>query len=323
MSEAQPSTVPQHTDFPAQFGRIRDAIESRLRELSPSAAGSAPRLRQSIRYSLLDAGKRLRPLVTVLTTESLGGNMASAIDVACAIEMVHTASLIIDDLPCMDDAQQRRGKRANHLIHGEDIAILGAISLISEAFGVVSRCERLSDHVKSSTISALSDAIGVNGLCAGQERDLRDLGDDCDLESLEALQHQKTGALFVLCLEAGARVAGLGAEDLEPLRTFGRHAGLAFQILDDLLDTLSDEARTGKDHAQDVEKYTHAHIMSVEDAEIRAEQELNAALDALRDTEADSAPFSAFLNLVLEAYREQAGRADVIKVRSRVPDPAH
>lgn len=322
LSEAQPSPAPRNADFSAHFASIREAVEARLEELSPAIAGNAPRLRRSVRYSLLDGGKRLRPLVTVLTAESLGSNLAASIDVACAIEMVHTASLIIDDLPCMDDAQQRRGKSTNHLIHGEDIALLGAISLISEAFGVVSRAPLLSEQVRLRSTAVLSDAIGVNGLCAGQERDLRELADTSDLESLEALHQQKTGALFVACLETGALIAGLNAQDLEPLREFGRHAGLAFQILDDLLDSLGDEASTGKDHGQDADKHTHAQVIGITEAEIRAEQELDAALSAVKGTLTDTAPFEAFLNLVLEAYRAQAGRQGVIKVRTGSTDRA-
>ena len=314
MSEATPQKAIETPDYTQRFDQFRVLVERQLEVIAPSIGGSAPRLRQSIRYSLLDGGKRLRPLVAMITAESLGANPERAIAPACAIEMVHTASLIIDDLPSMDNARQRRGKRTNHLVHGEDIAILGAISLISDAFGVINRCASFDAQLKVDLSAALSDAIGVNGLCAGQERDLRELSDSRDAESLRQLQHQKTGALFVLALETGARVAGVNEEDLVSLRKFGTHAGLAFQILDDLLDTLGDAASTGKDHASDNGKNTYAAIMSVDEAEARAQAELDAAIAALGKLNISIAPFAAFLDLVLQSYHLQAGRSATMRV---------
>ncbi len=316
MSEAKPeSSTP---DYPEQFAGIRNKIERRLTEIAPSVSGTAPRLKRSIRYSLLDGGKRLRPLITVLTTEALGGRAADAIDAACAIEMVHSASLVIDDLPCMDDATQRRGKPANHIAHGEDIAILGAISLISDAFGLIARDRHLPPDVKADLVSSLSKAIGVDGLCAGQERDLRDITEHSDAESLAQLQYQKTGALFVACLEAGARIAGLPQDSLAPLQAFGTHMGLAFQILDDLLDAVGQSAATGKDHRADLGKQTYAAIMSLDEAEAQASRELSCALEALEPAGINQAPFAAFLNLVLAAYQVQVDFGQVRQARARV-----
>lgn len=292
-------------DYPQRFQLLRRQIDHRLSEIAPAIIGAAPRLRSSIRYSLLDGGKRLRPLITVLTAQALDGKAAAAIDAACAIEMVHTASLVIDDLPCMDDAALRRGKPTNHLQHGEDIAILSAVSMISDAFGVIGKSADIEAPIKVELISALSDAIGIEGLCAGQERDLRDMSQSADAESLKQLQYQKTGALFVVCLETGARIGGLNSEELGPLRSFGSHAGLGFQILDDLLDAVGDSATTGKDHGSDAGKQTHATIMTVREAEARADQELAAALAALEPAGIDSQAFAAFLNLVLQAYHTQ------------------
>jgi geranylgeranyl diphosphate synthase type II len=315
LSEPRPDTVP---DYPEQFAGIRNQIEQRLSEIAPAVVGAAPRLKSCIRYSLLDGGKRLRPLITVLTTEALGGQAGDAVDVACAIEMVHTASLMIDDLPCMDDARQRRGKPANHIVHGEDIAILGAISLISDAFGLIGKNPFLTPTVKMDLVNSLSNAIGVEGLCAGQERDLRDINQHSDVESLAQLQYQKTGALFVLCLETGARIAGLEREAVHPLRAFGTHAGLAFQILDDLLDAVGAVAATGKDLGADRGKKTYAAIMSVDEAEARADQELSDALAALEPAGIDSEPFAAFLNLVRQAYDGQVDPGQLRPVSVRV-----
>ena len=303
MTEASLESV--SPDYPERFAGIRRQIEHRLAEIAPDVSGSAPRLKTAIRYSLLNGGKRLRPLITVLTSEVLGGRVESALDAACAIEMVHTASLVIDDLPCMDNARQRRGKPASHIAHGEDIAILGAISMISDAFGLISRDPHLSSELKSDLITALSESIGIEGLCAGQERDLRDMDGPTDAEALSQLQYQKTGALFVVCLEAGARIAGLSNDSLGPLRAFGTHAGLAFQILDDLLDAAASSGTTGKDQGSDAGKHTYAAIMSLDEAEARADEELGKALAALVPAGIDQKPFAAFLNLVLKAYQSQ------------------
>ena len=303
MTEASLESV--SPDYPERFADIRRQIEHRLVEVAPDVSGSAPRLKTAIRYSLLNGGKRLRPLITVLTSEVLGGRVESTIDAACAIEMVHTASLIIDDLPCMDDARQRRGKPASHIAHGEDIAILGAISLISDAFGLISRDPHLTPDLKADLITALAGSIGIDGLCAGQERDLRDMDGRADAEALSQLQYQKTGALFVVCLEAGARIAGLKSDALHPLRAFGTHAGLAFQILDDLLDTAASSGTTGKDQGSDAGKHTYAAIMTLDEAEARADLELSNALAALQPAGIDTEPFAAFLNLVLQAYQSQ------------------
>ena len=198
------------------------------------------------------------------------------------------------------------------------IAILAAISMISDAFGLIARQQTLSAETRVALTTSLSAAIGVDGLCAGQERDLRDINQHADVESLAQLQYQKTGALFVVCLETGARIAGLAGTELEPLRAFGAHAGLAFQILDDLLDQVGGTDSTGKDQGADQGKQTYAAIMSLEEAETRADQELASALAALEPAGIDAQPFAAFLNLVLSAYQMQVDPSQIGPIRASV-----
>ena len=294
-------------DYPAQFSAIQAQVEVRLAALAPAGSGRAGRrLQQAIRYSLLDGGKRLRPLATVLTATALGGRATAALDPACAVEMVHTASLVLDDLPSMDDAARRRGKPANHIRYGEDIAILGAVSLVNEAFGVLARAQGIQPQVKLRLVEALSRAVGVDGLSAGQERDLRDADQLDDDLALEQLHRQKTGALFVASLEIGARIAGLTGGQLAPFRVFGIQAGLAFQILDDLLDRLGTTQTTGKDGRQDLRKPTFASIMSREEAEQRAFARLDAAIATLSPEVADPGPFQAFAELLRRSYAQRA-----------------
>ena len=299
--------MPSAPDYPAQFSNIQAQVEIRLAALAPAGSGRAGRrVQQAIRYSLLDGGKRLRPLATVLTASALGGQAGAALDPACAVEMVHTASLVLDDLPSMDDAARRRGKPANHIRHGEDIAILGAVSLVNEAFGVLARAQGIRPQIKLRLVEALSRAVGVDGLSAGQERDLRDADQLDDDLALEQLHRQKTGSLFVASLEIGARIAGFSGCRLAPFRAFGIQAGLAFQILDDLLDRLSTAQATGKDSRQDLRKPTFASIMSREEAERRAFAQLDAAIEALAPEVANPGPFQAFAELLRRSYAERA-----------------
>lgn len=307
LSEARLGLEQAAPDRDAQFDAIRRSVEARLRELVPSAADGGERIEGAIRYSLLDSGKRLRPLLTILTASAFDADAELALDPACAIEMVHTASLVLDDLPCMDDAGQRRGKPATHIAHGEDIAILAAVSLISEAFGVIARAPGIGPDVRMAIAGRLADAIGVRGLSAGQERDLHETPAGISRAALEKRHHQKTGALFVACLDAGARIAGAGEATLSAMSAFGERVGIGFQILDDLLD-LAASGSTGKDTHRDEGKATFASVMTVQEAEREAMACLNRALADLAEQIGDASPFSAFVDLVVRAYAGQAGR---------------
>ena len=307
MSEAKPDSG--SPGYPEQFAGICSQIEHRLSEVAPTVGGSAPRLKKSIRYSLLDGGKRLRPLLTILTASTFDADPELALDPACAIEMVHTASLVLDDLPCMDDALQRRGKPATHAAHGEDIAILSAVSLISEAFGVIARAPGIAADVRTSIVGLLADAIGIQGLSAGQERDLHETHGWTSRAALEKRHHQKTGALFVACLEAGARIAGVDDATLRAMTLFGERVGIGFQILDDLLDLAASES-TGKDAHRDEGKATFATVMTIQEAEREAMTCLDHALADLANQIGDPGPFTAFVDLVVRAYADQASRRE-------------
>jgi geranylgeranyl diphosphate synthase type II len=231
---------------------LRAAVEQRLGELVPSEHVDPQPLHQSMRYSLLSGGKRMRPLLTLQVATDLGAAIDDALDVGCAIEMIHAASLILDDLPCMDDAALRRGQPANHLVFGEDTAILAATALLNRAFGVVAECDRLPAEVRLQLTRLLSDAVGSDGIIAGQFSDLRSKrGHRDDEAGLARMYIQKTGALFVAALEAGARVAGVDETSVGAVREYGTNLGLAFQLLDDLLDSHGTVEDSGKDTGQD------------------------------------------------------------------------
>ena len=302
----------RHADH---FKAIVARIEARLEALSARVATvDAGALGQAMAYSL-DSGKRLRPLMTVIAAEAFGASSDVAIDSACAIEMIHTASLILDDLPCMDDARQRRGKAANHVAFGEDVAILASVSLLTEAFGTVARDAKLSSDRRVDIQALLARTVGVEGLAAGQVNDLRDEGPVSDVE-LAARHRQKTGVLFVACIQAGALAADVIDERLGPLEAFGERTGLSFQMLDDLLDVVGQGAWTGKDTGADTGKVTFATNRSVGAVEKAALEELEAGLGCLDALDIDPSPFEAFVDLVVSRYYASRDGTDMITVRA-------
>ncbi len=221
--------------------RIRSRVDQRLGELIAPETAPPQRLHSAIRHSVLAPGKRVRPAVALMATTHLGGDEDIALDPACAIEMVHTASLILDDLPSMDDATMRRGRPANHTVFGEDTATLAAFALLNRAYEVVAGTENASESQRVEMVKVLAASIGCDGLIAGQESDLH-TGTDQQCTHLLRMHEQKTGALFIAAAVIGARLAGLGGDELESVRSFARNFGLAFQVRDDLLDATGTQA---------------------------------------------------------------------------------
>jgi geranylgeranyl pyrophosphate synthase len=266
-----------------ETARIRAKVCRRLAELVPEPKrGCYPgRLHHAMRHSLLAPGKRIRPVVTVLTAVSLGGDEARALDPACAIEMVHTASLILDDMPFMDNATLRRGQPANHRVYGEDTATLAAVALLNRAYGVVGEAAGLPNDLRVELVALLSAAVGCEGIIAGQEWDLHPGTELSDAESLASLHDHKTGALFVASAEMGARVAGITEDELQRIRTFAKNIGLAFQVLDDLTDVMSTEAECGKNVSADSGKVTFLSLLGAEKSRALIDEYVETAVSTL------------------------------------------
>jgi geranylgeranyl diphosphate synthase, type II len=271
------SPAARHDEVSAR-GRAR--IASRLDDLVPPVTAEPRRLHQAMRYSLLAPGKRVRPALTLLTTGIFGGNEEAALDPACAIEMVHTASLIFDDLPSMDNATLRRGRPANHRTFGEATAALAGIALLNRAYGVIAEAPGLSSRTRTSLVALLSRAVGTDGAVAGQFRDL-DGDAKADVEALGEVEGLKTAALFVAAVEAGAIVAGLQEDSLAPVRRFGWNLGLAFQLRDDRIDAVSTREEAGKDVRQDDAKVTLVTVLGIERAGTLLDKLLDDAAAAL------------------------------------------
>ena len=273
---------PREDDQRDASRRWRRRINRRLAELIPDESTDPRPLHESMRYSLLSGGKRIRPVLTIQVATDLGATEEAALDAACAVEMVHAASLILDDLPSMDDAKLRRGKTANHLVFGEDTAILAATALLNRAFGVIAECDLLPAETRLDLTRLLSEAVGSNGIIAGQFCDLQiRQGHGDDVAGLTEMYGQKTGALFVAALEAGARVAGVDDVWVQAVREYGVNLGLAFQLLDDLLDTFGSREDIGKDIGQDDEKSTLASRLGAHGTRQEVHRYVESAASAL------------------------------------------
>lgn len=219
----------------------------------------------------------MRPLLVMAACEVLEGNMDAALDAACAVEMIHTYSLIHDDLPAMDDDDYRRGKLTNHKVFGEAAAILAGDALLTHAFYLVARMARLhgipAERVVEITMD-MSEFAGPRGMVGGQAADMEGEQGLTELSQLEYIHLHKTSDLIMFSLLAGGRIAGADALKLEALRTFGRKLGLAFQIQDDILDIVGDEAKLGKKTQSDMkqEKVTYPYFIGLEESRIEVER---------------------------------------------------
>lgn len=233
---------PPGSPFEKFSSRFRGAIEARL---AASLPGDASALSSAMREALLSPGKRIRALVALAAGLLFRGPEEPLLDFAAAVESVHAASLVLDDLPSMDDATLRRGRPALHVVHGEATAILAAISLINRAFEILSSSRGVPPTVRSRLVRELAAACGEAGCCRGQQADLDSDPRRFSLDELERIHALKTGALFVAAARGGAIAARASEEEIEAMSRYAKNLGLAFQIIDDLLED-SGEFVTGK-----------------------------------------------------------------------------
>lgn len=216
-------------------------------------------LAEAMRYSLLAGGKRIRPLLTLEFCRISGGDIEQALPVACAVEMLHTYSLIHDDLPAMDNDDLRRGKPTNHKIYGECTAILAGDALQAEAFGTILRCD-LPPERRAACAEILAGAVGLDGMCGGQYLDMTGEGKALTAEELNEINTRKTGALLAAACQMGAAAAGACESKLAAAAHFGAALGMAFQIRDDMLDVLSTDEELGKPVGSDAEENKNTYM---------------------------------------------------------------
>lgn len=284
-------------------GEIRAAIDQRLASLVDLPAAVPDNLRAALRHALLGHSKRVRPVMVLMVAEPRGGLDGPVLDVACAVEMVHTASLILDDLPCMDDAAVRRQQPTTHIAFGQPTAILSAVALLTRAFGIIAALDDVPASTRARLASVLANAIGWNGLVAGQEMDINHRASLHDTEQVEHLNWLKTGVLFVAAAEMGAILRGLDNERLEAVRRFARHFGLAFQTADDLIDQTATADQAGKDVDKDGDKATLVSLFGPRHARLTCQQHLAHAEEALAESGVSAAPFRALMMGLFDACR--------------------
>ncbi len=252
----------------------KQLIDQALDQYLPSAERYPEKIHQAVRYSVFSGGKRLRPILLLASYELFKPDFHPALPFACALEMIHTYSLIHDDLPSMDDDDFRRGKPTSHKVFGEAIAILAGDALQTEAFSLMAR-EGMKSGIEPErilrAIFELAESAGLNGMVSGQVMDLEKQGRDYSLEELEFIHRHKTGALIRASVKIGGILAGAGEEDLTALGEFGERIGLAFQIMDDILDLKGDE-RLGKPLGSDLkkEKATYPALLGLNKSEEQA-----------------------------------------------------
>lgn len=284
--------------YPAFFAPYQDEIGRALEAFVPSAPGS--RVVEAMRYTLLAPSKRVRAILVLLAADLCGApSTARGQTAACAIEAIHAASLMLDDLPSMDNAPLRRGRPTAHVVYGEALTILGAFGLLNAAFGALAR--GYESPLASRLAGVAADAVGLDGLVAGQAEDVLSTDEAISFDTLERIHRRKTGALFSAAALSGGLTAGGSERDLAALVAYARNLGLAFQIVDDLLDVTGDPAETGKALRTDARKTTFVSFSGVDGARELAGDLCDTAIAAL-------APFGARAARLVELARFVADR---------------
>jgi len=288
----------QQFDLKDYLSTRKALVDSALEQLVPRPAGLQQSVLEAARYSLFAGGKRLRPILCMAAAEVVGSEPESVLPAACALELIHTYSLIHDDLPAMDNDDFRRGRPTCHKAYGEAMAILAGDALLTEAFGLVARFGLNYSPAAGSAatvlrvVEILARASGYQGMIGGQVIDLEAEQSEVDLETLEAMHRHKTGALICGALEIGALLGGGDAEQTQSLVRFGRHFGLAFQITDDLLDVEGDPAVMGKPAGSDQarNKKTYPAVLGMEATRAAARDHVVKAIEVLADFDEKALP---------------------------------
>ncbi len=289
----------------AQKAPVEAALERALAWITERVPADVA---EAARHGVLSDGKRLRPILCVAAHRACGGaDGDAAYDLAAALELIHAYSLMHDDLPCMDDADLRRGRPTTHREHGEDVTLRAGAALIPAAAlqaWNAARALGCDEDVARDTVTILLQAAGGGGMVGGQWIDLEGEGESLAAEELDDLHRRKTGALLTGSLLVGARAAGAGQKVREALERYGRSVGLAFQIADDILDATQSAETLGKNPSDAaLDKSTYVALHGLDEARRRGDQEVHTALAALRDSGLEAPPLVALARYVMERHR--------------------
>jgi geranylgeranyl diphosphate synthase type II len=261
-------------------------VDEELARYLPGEEHYPPAIFQAMRYSVFAGGKRVRPILAIAAAEALGGTAADVLPLACALECIHTYSLIHDDLPALDDDDYRRGRLTNHKVFGEANAILAGDALLTFAFELMGDARHWPQFVPERVVQVMHEvayAIGTFGMIGGQVVDLQMEGQDIDLPALQYIHAHKTGALIRTSVRSGGILGGGSPAAVEALTHYGTHIGLAFQIMDDILDVRGDEQLMGKALRKDDarRKATYPRLVGLAESEVRAQAAVTASIAAL------------------------------------------
>ncbi len=284
------------------FSQKTCLVDKALDGFLPKASLKPAVLHRAMRYSLFAGGKRIRPLLCLAACEACGGEEARALPAAAAMECIHTYSLIHDDLPCMDDDDFRRGRPTSHKMFGEGIAVLAGDALLTLAFEILSQVRPTPRYPLAILLSELSHAAGSRKLIAGQVADLEGEGRRPTREGLRFIHRCKTAAMIVVSLRLGAMTANASPAPLRALTTFGENLGLAFQVIDDILDITQTSEQLGKSAGKDVnaEKITYPSLIGLKASEQEAQRLTRLALNSLRTFKQNGHTLQALAHFLLK-----------------------
>ncbi len=295
----------EHDDFLDAYLKDRQKIvEEALVQYLPDEDTPPQDLNTAAHYSVFAGGKRIRPILCLAACEACGGDIKNAMPVGCALELIHTYSLIHDDLPAMDNDDFRRGKPTCHKVFGEALAILAGDALLTEAFVLISRSEkiRIPAERRLAIISEIARAAGFSGMVGGQAMDLRAEKIEPDFEGLEDIHRRKTGALIVASVKTGAIVAGAGSQKISALTLYAGHIGIAFQIADDILNVEGNSQVMGKETGSDIVrgKSTYPSTLGIDAAKARLAGHVESAVAALEPFDSRALPLRVLARFIME-----------------------
>ena len=271
-------------DLKAYLSSRQHLVDQSLRKLLPRESASPKTIHEAMRYSVFAGGKRLRPILTLAAAEACGGETEDALAPACAVEIIHTYSLVHDDLPCMDDDDLRRGRPTSHKVYGEGMAVLTGDALLTEAFQIIAQTPVAPRYGVREYVSELAGASGSKQLIGGQVLDLEGEGRKLTKRELVRIHENKTAALLTCSLRLGGMTANATPKRLEALTTFGYNLGLAFQVIDDILDVTQSTEKLGKTAGKDeaADKATYPALLGLEKSRAEARRLTEKALAALK-----------------------------------------
>jgi geranylgeranyl diphosphate synthase type II len=294
-----------HEDFLGAYLKDRQKIvEEALHRYLRDEDSVPQELHAAVHYSLFAGGKRIRPILCLAAAEACGGDMAPAMPVACALELIHTYSLIHDDLPAMDNDDFRRGKPTNHKVFGDAVAILAGDALLTEAFVLLSRAEKVRHAAERrlAIIQEIAHAAGIAGMVGGQALDIRVGKNDLDCVGLTDIHRRKTGALIMAAVKTGAILAGASDEKIQALGVYGCHIGIAFQIADDILNVEGDSNLMGKKTGSDAAlgKVTYPALLGLEAARGKLAEHIETAIVGIAAFDSRALPLRVIARYIME-----------------------